>query len=1731
MFHGIHVNPENNADEDTPEKGSNLFLTEMTQDVIQWDEGNNMDLDQKYRSPQPPGSGSKSENGSQSMSMTRTNGYGSKSNTPLSTTTNNSSLFAGVKRQFDHPKNRSKARKRHEKGPNTQNCNFIPTRKCTVNQNKANSGIARDDDFAHLLNAITTPKSGQVPRTPLSPMDQNNDSTSTLVEKQIEATVVGESSAKNCSSMKQAPRPRPSTVTENGRSLPQINYAEIPAETAIEVGRSNRSSAPKTLESNCSEENLGNCPNHLDSANQNGDEDEFGGFEFSEDDLAKIDSLTQPMPLHNTTKESLGHKNKVKTDNNGVISTKESASTTEQINHPACIQESSDEFGDFPSDIDFSQLDAMASTEPSTANEEQSSQRVKSSIQPEGARSRETHDSYIDLPKSSFNNNDRRVNIMEKANDDEDEFGSFPQDVDFSKMDAVVDSERFRSKTVEAKASEDTDEFGDFPDDIDFNVLDQVVTEKVAQARVIENPSSDPVRNKRTNRKDYGGTSFMNFSRYKVLSIDVDERNCTKTLRVANWTNAMADSDEVITKILKDGKVKALECHVHREDQNCLFAHATKDTDYPEAGLLYLCGGDWYATPVRPGDVIHVCSLTGQYRTDDAALPIVLNSCPPPGSHLDDLVLVLHPEMLMSPSIISETATCNRRAALKSKMGSSGISSKSALIGTLRHGIFEACMKAAEFDSLFAQREIKKLVREKAEMLISCNITENEAEAQILGALPMIQQFAKEYTTLRKDIMMLSSLGKDVGGMGCYPDIRLLVKGVHSVEESIVSTSLGLKGSIDAVLNAESTTLGHKYSRTPASDSIPRQSLMCLELKTGHNQKVQSVHMAQLSLYTFMLQSRYGAHIESDGKLDGGSYSAQNSAVLRGGAPGGILLYLNDKSQQIMHISPQMNEAKTLMSQRNVVASDSKRTLRPRGISLCFEEDQKEKETYLTANLLKAPTAILPEVIASSNACERCYSNRECMLYAASDEKSDLKNHRDLISRFVGHLNEDDIEYFRKWDRLIDIEAESSRSSSSTPWLSKARVRNDGIKESISGMIFDSHSSYSVGTSDAMVCFRRKKETRAQSSPESLNITSGSDVIISADGNPFDSSIKSPHEEKQPQNRMYISKGRIDRVEDDRIFVSMTLDESNQIKLLSSRYEDRTPQDSEAHSSSISLLFRLDKITTSFGTGTLRWNLINFLTGDHIAKTKEETSHLDLSARLNWLRDVVIRLKIPEFEEGPQPTLFHGPDNLYRGCDLQELSEEFYSLNDAQQMAVKKVMSSRDYTLIQGLPGTGKTSTLGFLTRLLVAQGRRVLITAYTHSAVDNIMIKLMEKGMGPDPESRLSALVRLASRRPCHESLKSIMHTELAFQLDKVSNIESSHSDAVHPSAASLVEVIERCRVLGVSALSLPRSPLLQTQQFDVVIIDEAGQMNEPTALGALAAAEQFILVGDHKQLPPLVNSSIAEKGGYGTSILKRLADEHPHAVAPLTMQYRMNEAICQISSEAIYGGQMRCGNEKVRSQLLNLPGFPSLLPPPCSEGSISWLHSVIDPERPVVFVDTDKIIEKGHSGRHKEAFVALEGKLGGSIVNKTEAKLVWHVLNGMKHCGHDLSTIGVISPFRAQIKVIEDNNAVVSWKINGLELSTIDKYQGRDKSTIIVSLVRSNEKGNAGRLLQDARRLNVAFTRAKCKLIVIGSYRTLRNGSAPLKPILNRMNLRNQRIELPHNALDCYKMELQEV
>jgi DNA replication ATP-dependent helicase Dna2 len=260
---------------------------------------------------------------------------------------------------------------------------------------------------------------------------------------------------------------------------------------------------------------------------------------------------------------------------------------------------------------------------------------------------------------------------------------------------------------------------------------------------------------------------------------------------------------------------------------------------------------------------------------------------------------------------------------------------------------------------------------------------------------------------------------------------------------------------------------------------------------------------------------------------------------------------------------------------------------------------------------------------------------------------------------------------------------------------------------------------------------------------------------------------------------------------------------------------------------------------------------------------------------------------------------------------------------------------------------------------------------------------------------------------------------------------------------------------------------------------------------------------------------------------MLKRLAEKHPDSVARLTYQYRMHEDICQLSNDIVYKGKLKCANDSIAKRQLKLIGFPEHLPSTVSPNAIAWLNQVIDPRAAVVFLDTDKIQVESCSAP-TDLIQPLErssGRLrGGSIVNDTEASIVRITVGGLLACGVDASSIGVICPFRAQLGLLDECSSLSTWKHAGVELSTIDRYQGRDKPVIILSFVRSNTKGKVGRLLEDFRRLNVAVTRAKCKLIMIGSYSTLYNGSDILKPVLKRVQSNGRVLQLPENATQCY-------
>ena len=176
------------------------------------------------------------------------------------------------------------------------------------------------------------------------------------------------------------------------------------------------------------------------------------------------------------------------------------------------------------------------------------------------------------------------------------------------------------------------------------------------------------------------------------------------------------------------------------------------------------------------------------------------------------------------------------------------------------------------------------------------------------------------------------------------------------------------------------------------------------------------------------------------------------------------------------------------------------------------------------------------------------------------------------------------------------------------------------------------------------------------------------------------------------------------------------------------------------------------------------------------------------------------------------------------------------------------------------MPGSGKTSTIAFVARLLAAHGKRVLVTSYTHAAVDNVLLKLIECGVSTDGNNG-HALIRVGKKTSCHIGVHAILVSTVALQLEAGLNTQERQHSV--PSAEYLRIVMSNARIVGVTALTIPRSSLLFREQFDVVIVDEAGQISQPAILGALLAADSFILVGDHMQLPPLVVSELARNAG----------------------------------------------------------------------------------------------------------------------------------------------------------------------------------------------------------------------------------------------------------------------------
>lgn len=427
-------------------------------------------------------------------------------------------------------------------------------------------------------------------------------------------------------------------------------------------------------------------------------------------------------------------------------------------------------------------------------------------------------------------------------------------------------------------------------------------------------------------------------------------------------------------------------------------------------------------------------------------------------------------------------------------------------------------------------------------------------------------------------------------------------------------------------------------------------------------------------------------------------------------------------------------------------------------------------------------------------------------------------------------------------------------------------------------------------------------------------------------------------------------------------------------------------------------------------------------------------------------------------------------------------------LNEPQADAVRYALAARDVAIIHGPPGTGKTTTLVEIIRHAVALGQRVLACAPSNHAVDHLLAKLLEAGERPvrighparvDEALRERTLDVLVQHHPDTKQARKIIKDAHALfrQADKWTRAKPAPGekaalrrdarqmlkDAIHWEILAADKILDEARIVC-GTLTGVTSDILGPRRYDLVVIDEAAQSTEPACWIPILRADKIILAGDHEQLPPTILSPEAAEQGLAISLMERLVRGPGATWAKiLTVQHRMHEAIMAFSNGEFYGGQLVAHASVAQHVLAELP---NVLREP-------WT------EQPVRFIDTagasyDEELEEGSLSRR----------------NPQEAHLATAYVRKFLAAGVSAAAIGVITPYRAQVRLLQELLADVP----AVEIDSVDGFQGREKEAIIISMVRCNHEGQIG-FLADTRRTNVAFTRARRSLVIIGDSATLAN------------------------------------
>lgn len=499
------------------------------------------------------------------------------------------------------------------------------------------------------------------------------------------------------------------------------------------------------------------------------------------------------------------------------------------------------------------------------------------------------------------------------------------------------------------------------------------------------------------------------------------------------------------------------------------------------------------------------------------------------------------------------------------------------------------------------------------------------------------------------------------------------------------------------------------------------------------------------------------------------------------------------------------------------------------------------------------------------------------------------------------------------------------------------------------------------------------------------------------------------------------------------------------------------------------------------------------------------------------------------FDETSYKLMFEALDRVMKAKNnrLAYLRDLFYShqkagrfsfepmkfpwLNPTQERAVNEVFWAKDVAIVHGPPGTGKTTTLVEAINETLMRESQVLVCAQSNMAVDWISEKLVDRGINVlrigNPTRVNDKMLGFTYERrfeshPDYPQLWAIRKAIRELRKNRKKGSENYHQkmDRLKSRAAEIelrinAELFGEARVIACTLVGSAHH-LLEGMKFGTLFIDEAAQALEAACWIPMKRASRVILAGDHCQLPPTVKSIAALRAGLGKTLMERIAENKPEVVTLLKIQYRMNDEIMRFSSDWFYGGKVESAPQIKYRSVLDYDHPITWIDTSNEENQIT-IEGEDAPEDSASTSSSVSAANQNSDLNFKEQFV---GESFGRI-NKAEAELTLLTLAeyftkiGKQRVLEERIDVGIISPYRAQVqylkKLIKKYEFFKPYR-RLISVNTVDGFQGQERDVILISLVRSNDEGQIG-FLKDLRRMNVAMTRARMKLIILGNKDTM--------------------------------------